>query len=170
MWNIWSRLTVTTYFAIASCHSQNSWTQGMTNTQEKHKHETDYLWTIWRCRKTEEGLQKQTQVVKNFRDVIHMEFELDKCKKVVIKKEKSVHSQNLTLDTTREIQEFKQGKNLQVSINWSKWQHTSSTDERKIEEEMYQEIKNGIELWVACQEWNYSNLSISCSSIEIEFW
>ena len=50
------------------------------------------------------------QVVKNFRDVIHMEFELDKCMKVVLKKGKLVHSQNLKLDTTREIQEFKQGK------------------------------------------------------------
>jgi len=50
------------------------------------------------------------QVVKNFRDVIHIEFELDNCTKIVLMKGKLVHSQNLTLDTTREIQEFKQGK------------------------------------------------------------
>jgi hypothetical protein len=50
------------------------------------------------------------QIVKNFRNVIHMKFELDKCTKIVLKKEKLVHSQNLIFDIRREIQELKEGK------------------------------------------------------------
>jgi hypothetical protein len=60
--------------------------------------------------KSEEELQKQIQMVKIFSDDIHMEFGLDKCAKIVFKKGKLVHSQNLVVDINREIQELQQGK------------------------------------------------------------
>ena len=50
--------------------------------------------------KTEEELQKYMQIVRTFTDNIHMEFGLDKCAKIVLKKGKLVHSQNLILDST----------------------------------------------------------------------
>jgi hypothetical protein len=56
--------------------------------------------------KTEEELQKQMQVVRTFSADIHLEFELDKCAKVVFKKGKFIHSQNLILDFNREIQKL----------------------------------------------------------------
>jgi hypothetical protein len=46
--------------------------------------------------KTEEELQKYMQIVRTFTDNIHMEFGLDNCAKIVLKKGKLVHSQNLT--------------------------------------------------------------------------
>jgi hypothetical protein len=39
-----------------------------------------------------------------------MEFGLDKCAKIVFKKRKLVHSQNLVVDINREMQELEQGK------------------------------------------------------------
>jgi hypothetical protein len=39
-----------------------------------------------------------------------MEFRLEKCAKIVLKRGKLVQSQYLILDFNREIQEFKQGK------------------------------------------------------------
>jgi hypothetical protein len=60
--------------------------------------------------KTEENLQKQTQTVRPFSDDSHMEFRLDTCAKTVFKNGKLVHSQNITLDINREIQELEQEK------------------------------------------------------------
>jgi hypothetical protein len=45
--------------------------------------------------KSEEELQKQIQTVTTFSDDICMEFELDKCAKIVFKKGKLVHSQSV---------------------------------------------------------------------------
>jgi hypothetical protein len=45
---------------------------------------------------TEEELQKHMKVVRIFTDDFHMEFGLDKCAKIVLKKGKLVQSQNLT--------------------------------------------------------------------------
>jgi hypothetical protein len=53
--------------------------------------------------KTEEELQKQMQAVRTFSNDTHMEFELDQCATIILKKGKLVHSQNLILDTKREI-------------------------------------------------------------------
>jgi hypothetical protein len=53
---------------------------------------------------TEEELQKQTPVVRTFRDDINMEIGLDKCEKAVLKRGKLVHSQNIILDLNTEIQ------------------------------------------------------------------
>jgi hypothetical protein len=36
--------------------------------------------------KSEEELQKQIQTVKTFNDIIHMDFGLDKCDKITLKK------------------------------------------------------------------------------------
>ena len=45
-----------------------------------------------------------------FSSDIHMDFGLDKCAKIVFKKGKVVYSQNLVIDSSREIQELEQGK------------------------------------------------------------
>jgi len=60
--------------------------------------------------KSEEELQKQIQTVKTFIDNIYMEFELEKCAKIAVKRGKLVYSQNLVLDINREIQQLEQGK------------------------------------------------------------
>jgi len=39
-----------------------------------------------------------------------MEFALEKCAKIALKKGKLLHSQNLIIDTNREIQELVEGK------------------------------------------------------------
>ena len=48
------------------------------------------------------------QVVRNLISDISMVYGLDKCAKIVLKKGKLVHSQNLIPDFNREIQELKQ--------------------------------------------------------------
>jgi hypothetical protein len=60
--------------------------------------------------KSEEELRKQVQTVKNFSDVIHMEFRLEKCTKITFKKGKLIHSHNLGIDISREIQDLEQRK------------------------------------------------------------
>ena len=50
------------------------------------------------------------QIVRTIIDDIHMDFGLDKCAKVVMKKGKLVYTHNLMLDRNREIQELEQGK------------------------------------------------------------
>jgi len=83
----------------------------MKNTKQKQKYHIHFTHDdLKQMDKTEEELQKQMQVVRNFSDDIHMEFGLDKCAKTVLKRGKLVHSQNLILDFSREIQELKQGK------------------------------------------------------------
>ena len=63
--------------------------------------------------KLEEKLQREMKVVRTFSDDIQMEFGLNKCAKIVLKRGKSVQSQNLILDINREIQQLKR-KNVQV--------------------------------------------------------
>ena len=60
--------------------------------------------------KSEEEFQKQIKTVKNFSYDIHMEFNLEKCAKITFKRCKLTHSQNIVIDTNREIQELEQGK------------------------------------------------------------
>jgi hypothetical protein len=60
--------------------------------------------------KSKEVLQKRLQTVKNFNDDIHMEFGLEKCDKVTIKRGKLTYSQNLVIDINREMQELQHGK------------------------------------------------------------
>ena len=50
------------------------------------------------------------QVVRTFSDDISMEFGLDKCTEIVLKRGKLVHSQNLIRDFDRDIQELEQEK------------------------------------------------------------
>ena len=59
--------------------------------------------------KSEEELQKQIKTVKIFSDDINMEFGLKKCAKITFKTGKLTHSQNLVIDTNRELQELEQG-------------------------------------------------------------
>ena len=59
---------------------------------------------------SEEELQKQIQTVKTFSNDTHMDFGLEKCAKITIKKGKLIHSQNLLIDINREIQELEQEK------------------------------------------------------------
>jgi hypothetical protein len=56
---------------------------------------------------------KQIQTLKNFCDDIHVEFGLEKCVKIIFKRGKLTHSQNLLIDINREIQELEQGKTYQ---------------------------------------------------------
>jgi hypothetical protein len=51
--------------------------------------------------KTEEEIKKQMQRVRTCSDDIHMEYGLGNCAKIVLKKGKLVHSQNLILDFKR---------------------------------------------------------------------
>jgi hypothetical protein len=69
-----------------------------------------YMDNLKLIEKTEEELQKQKQVVRNFSEDIHMEFGLHRCTNIVMKRGKLVHSQNLILDFNREIQGLEQGK------------------------------------------------------------
>ena len=50
------------------------------------------------------------QAVRNFRDDIHTEFDIDNCAKVVLKGGKLVHSQTLIFDLYRKIQQLERGK------------------------------------------------------------
>jgi hypothetical protein len=95
--------------------------------------------------KSEEELQKHIQTVTTFSDNIHMEFGLDKCAKIVFKKGKPVHSQNLVVDINREIQELEQGKTY-------KYLGTEESDDiqhqqmKETEEGIQQETKNDTEI------------------------
>jgi hypothetical protein len=64
--------------------------------------------------KSEEELEKQIQTFTAFSDDIHMEFGLDKCAKIVCRKGKLVHLQNLVVDIKREMQELGTGKDIHV--------------------------------------------------------
>ena len=61
------------------------------------------------------------QTFRNFGVDSHMEFRLDNCRNTVLKTGKFVHSQNVILDISIEIQEPEQGK------------HTSTLGLRKVE-------------------------------------
>ena len=60
--------------------------------------------------KSEEELQQQIQTVKIFSDDINMEKGLEICARISFKRGKLTHSQNLVIDTNREIQELEKGK------------------------------------------------------------
>jgi hypothetical protein len=52
--------------------------------------------------KSEEELQRKIQTVKTFSDDIHMEFGLEKCAKVTLKRGKLISSQNFVTDNNRD--------------------------------------------------------------------
>jgi hypothetical protein len=54
--------------------------------------------------------EEEFQTVKTLGDDINMEFGLEKCAKIVLKKGKLFHSQNLIFDINREIQEVEEGE------------------------------------------------------------
>jgi hypothetical protein len=113
MWNISRRLISSLLFCIGLTPSQKQlnklntgYEEHTTKTKVSHLLHMDDLKLIG---KTGEELQKQMQRVRTYSDDIHMEFRLDKCANIVLKKGKLVHSQNLILDN-REIQQLEQGK------------------------------------------------------------
>jgi len=69
----------------------------MTKTRISHLFYLDDLKLIG---KRQEEIQKQIEVVQTFSDDFQMEFGLDKCAKIVLKRGKLVQSQNLILDST----------------------------------------------------------------------
>ena len=85
-----------------------------------------------------------------------MEFGLYKYGKIVFKKGKLVHLQNLVLDFNREVrtfvQEFEQGKTYKYLGTEENEVMRLQQTERKIEERIHEEIKNGTEIRVECQE------------------
>jgi len=60
--------------------------------------------------KRKEELHKEMQVLRTFSDDIHMEFGLDKCANIVLKRGKLVQSQNLILDFNRKYNSSKKDK------------------------------------------------------------
>ena len=62
--------------------------------------------------KTEEEIQIEMQVVRNFSNDVHMDFGLDKCAEIVVKRGKLVYSQNLILQQRNTRAQT--GKNIQV--------------------------------------------------------
>jgi len=64
--------------------SNTGYEEHRTNTKASHLLYIDYLKLI--C-KTEEEVQKQMQVLRTFSDDYHMEFGLEKCAKIVLRKE-----------------------------------------------------------------------------------
>jgi hypothetical protein len=56
--------------------------------------------------KSEEEFQKHIHSFENFSHDIHMEFGLEKWVKIIFKRGKVVHYQNLVIDINREIQEL----------------------------------------------------------------
>ena len=83
----------------------------MKSTQQRQKfHTLLYMDDLKLIAKSEDELQKQIQTIKIFSDDNNMEFGLEKCAKITFKKGKLTHSQNIVIDTNREIQELEQGK------------------------------------------------------------
>ena len=80
--------------------------------------------------KREEELQKEMQVVRTFSDDIHMEFGMDKCAKIVLKRGKLVQSQNLILDFNREIQQL---------IQWKTYKYLGTEESEGIQHQQMQE-------------------------------
>jgi len=95
-WNISRRLIITTVIL----HYLNPLTQQLNklNTgHEEHKTKREVTHSLYTddlklMGKTEEELQKQMQVVRNYSDDIDMEFGHDKCAKTVLKRGKLIRS------------------------------------------------------------------------------
>jgi hypothetical protein len=70
-----------------------------------------------------------------------MEFGLDKCAKIVLKKRKVVLSQNLILNITREVQQFEQGKTFRYLGSEESEGIRYRQAMMKVEEGIHQEIR-----------------------------
>jgi hypothetical protein len=120
--------------------------------------------------KSEEEIQKQIQTVTNFSDDIHTEFGLEKCVKVVFKKGKLVHSQNLVVDINKEIQELEQGK----AYKYLGTEESDGIQHQQMKERLKKEYTRRLRMILKSElnakKQNYSNWSISSSSIKIQFW
>ena len=142
----------------------------MKNTKQTEKYHTYFTWIIWswyvkqskksknRCKKLEFSV---TITMRNLDLKILQRLYSERKISSLTKFNTWLQKRN-TRARTRE--------NLQVPRDWRKWGHATSTNERKIEEGIHQEITNYSEILAECQEWNYSNWSISCTSIKIQDW
>jgi hypothetical protein len=77
--------------------------QGIKSAQKRQKYQSYFKRTIDNDSKTEEGLQKELQILKNFSNVNNMDFGLDKCPNIILKKGYLCHSQNMILEFYRQI-------------------------------------------------------------------
>jgi hypothetical protein len=99
MWNISGRLTITTAFLhcmIPLTEQLNTLNTGY----EEHTTKTKishllYVDDLKLTAKSEEEFQRQIQKVKTFSDDINMEFGLEKCVKITLKRGKLISSQNI---------------------------------------------------------------------------
>jgi len=119
--------------------------------------------------KSEEELQKQIQIVKNCSDDIHMEFGLVKCPKIVFKRGKLVHSQNLVIDINRETQELEQGK----TYKYVEIEESEGVQRQQMKERLKQEYSTRLRLILKC-ELNARNKITAIEAlavrVEIQFW
>jgi hypothetical protein len=98
-----------------------------------------------------------------------MEFGLDKCAKIVFKKGKLVHSQNLAVDVSREIQALQQGKThryLEIEVS-------DGIQHQQMKERLKKEYTRRLRMILKSElnaKNNYTKWSISHPSIKIRFW
>ena len=98
-----------------------------------------------------------------------MEFGLKKCAKIVFKRGKLVHSQNLVIDITREIQELEQGK----TYKYLGIEESEGVQHQKMKERLKQEYSRRLRLILKC-ELNARNKITAIEAldvrVEIQFW
>jgi hypothetical protein len=117
--------------------------------------------------KSEEELQKQIQTVATFSDDIHMEFGLDKCAKVVFKKGKLVHLQNLVVDINREMQELAQGE----TYEYHGTEESDGTQHQHMKGRLKKEYTRRLRM-ILKSELNAKNkiTVMNRSRIKVQFW
>jgi len=120
--------------------------------QEEHKTKTKmshllYMDDLKLIAKSEEELQKQVQIVKNFSDDIHMEFGVEKCDKIAFKRGRLVHWQNLVIDIYREIQEVEQGK----TYKYLGIEENEGVQHQQMKEKLKQEYSRRLRMILKCE-------------------
>jgi hypothetical protein len=112
--------------------------------------------------KSEDELQKQIQTVTTFSDDIHMEFRFDKCAKIVFKKGKLVHSQNLVVDIAREIHKLQQGKTYKYLVA----EESDGIQHQQIKEKLKKEYTRRLRVIVK-SELNAKNKTTSIGALAV---
>jgi hypothetical protein len=93
----------------------------------------------------------KTDANRTFSDDIRIKFGLDKGTKIIFNKAKLVHSHNIVISINRKIQDPEEGKTYKYLV-FKESMYTASTNERKTEEGVHQEIKNDTEITSECPE------------------
>jgi len=121
--------------------------------------------------KSEEELQKQIQLVKTFRNDIHMEFGLEKSAKFALKRGNLVHPQKLVIDNNREIlvQELEQGK----TYRYLGTEESEVIQYQQMKERLKQEHSRRLRM-ILKSELNARNKITAAGAlavrVEIQFW